>query len=179
MRILIAAIAALVLSAIQWLAPAAVPPALIEFARNVVPLLLAYIIADSIVGLRGGKTAAPPVEAPAAPRAPAKEESSQPGEALVLLSLLQEKGRFVDYLMEDITSFGDAQVAAASRVVHQGCAAVIREFLDVTPVHPARRETGLRSTNRPIPASIGSPARSPAKRRIAASCCIAGGRPRN
>lgn len=134
MRILIAAIAALILSALQWLAPAALPAGLIEFARIAVPLLLLYIVVDAALGLRGAKPA-PPVQQ-AQPRAPPKEEPSQPGEALVLLSLLQEKGRFIDYLMEDITSYGDAQVAAASRVVHQGCASVIKEYLEIRPVHP-------------------------------------------
>lgn len=134
MRILIAAIAALILSALQWLAPAALPAALIEFGRIAVPLLLLCIVIDAGLGLRGAKPAPAPVQQPQ-PRAAPKEEPSQPGEALVLLSLLQEKGRFIDYLMEDITSYGDAQVAAASRVVHQGCASVIKEYLEISPVH--------------------------------------------
>lgn len=79
--------------------------------------------------------AEPPVEETPAPPPRSREEPSAAGEALVLLSLLQEKGRFLDFVMEDITAYKDAQVAAASRVVHQGCAAVIREYLDVTPLH--------------------------------------------
>lgn len=137
MRILIAAIAALVLSIFPWLAPGVLPAALIEFGRNALPLLLIYIVADAIVGLRGGRTPAAPVRS-APPRGPNKEEPSQAGEALVLLSLLQERGRFIDYVQEDITTFNDAQVAAASRVVHQGCAAVVQEYLDVSPVHAGK-----------------------------------------
>jgi hypothetical protein len=69
---------------------------------------------------------------------PAKPEPTQTGEALILLSLLQEKGRFLDYVMEDITAFNDAQVAAASRVVHQGCSAVIKECLALSPTHEGK-----------------------------------------
>ena len=54
------------------------------------------------------------------------------------MPLLQEKGRFLDYLMEDITAFDDARVAAASRVVHQGCAAVVKECLALSPAHPGK-----------------------------------------
>jgi hypothetical protein len=45
----------------------------------------------------------------------------------MLLTLLQENGRFVDFVMEDITAYSDEQVSAAARVVHQGCREVIRE----------------------------------------------------
>jgi hypothetical protein len=41
--------------------------------------------------------------------------------ALMLLSLLQREGRLVDFLQQDITTFDDADVGAAARVVHQGC----------------------------------------------------------
>jgi hypothetical protein len=40
--------------------------------------------------------------------------------------------------MEDITAFNDAQVAAASRVVHQGCSAVIKECLALSPTHEGK-----------------------------------------
>ena len=40
--------------------------------------------------------------------------------------------------MEDITAFNDAQVAAASRVVHQGCSAVLNEFLAISPTHAGK-----------------------------------------
>ncbi|MGH8522226.1 MAG: DUF2760 domain-containing protein, partial [Gammaproteobacteria bacterium] len=70
-----------------------------------------------------------------APRPPSIKEGAGYGEVLAFLSLLQEKGRFIDFVMEDVTPFNDTQVAAASRVVHQGCAAVIREYFEISPVH--------------------------------------------
>ena len=51
-----------------------------------------------------------------------------------LLAALQEKGRLVDFLMDDITAFEDAQVGAAARVVHQGCRAVLDEHFDIQAV---------------------------------------------
>ena len=50
------------------------------------------------------------------------------------LSLLQERGRFVDFLMQDVQTFGDEQVGRAARIVHQGCRAVLQELCTLTPV---------------------------------------------
>lgn len=57
-----------------------------------------------------------------------------PEAALQLLSLLQREGRFVDFLEEDVSSFSDAQIGAAARVVHDGCRKAIREHLPIEPV---------------------------------------------
>lgn len=60
-------------------------------------------------------TAAPP---PAAAPEPAERDL---GPAMQLLGLLQREGRLVDFLQQDIATFSDAQIGAASRVVHSGC----------------------------------------------------------
>lgn len=144
MTVPIAALAICVLSALSLLPAGTLPadtlPANFWAWRDGAIVLLGLLIAG--LGLRGRETrpaAAVEAAAPAAPRPAAAPPPKQPpaysGEALVLLSLLQEKGRFIDYVMEDITAFNDAQVAAASRVVHQGCAAVIREYFAITPTH--------------------------------------------
>ncbi|MBX7193155.1 MAG: DUF2760 domain-containing protein [Sandaracinaceae bacterium] len=57
-----------------------------------------------------------------------------PEAALQLLALLQREGRFVDFLEEDVSSFSDAQIGAAARVVHDGCRKAIREHLPIAPV---------------------------------------------
>ena len=54
---------------------------------------------------------------------------------VAFLGRLQEKGRLVDFLMDDITRYPDAAVGAAARVVHQGSAAVVKELLDIAPLH--------------------------------------------
>ena len=59
-----------------------------------------------------------------APAAPPPVESSD--RATQLLAILQRDGRLVDFLMEDLAPYQDAQVGAAVRDVHRGC----REALD-------------------------------------------------
>lgn len=56
-------------------------------------------------------------------------------EAVNLLALLQQKGRFLDFVMDDVTRYPDAQIGAAARVVHQGCSSVVREYFEIKPVH--------------------------------------------
>ncbi len=91
--------------------------------------------AAQVVGLRG-ENAAPAAPGPAAlplesplqtPQAPRKDANSEsPNAALQLLSLLQREGRFVDFVQQDLTSFSDADIGAAARVVHEGCRRAIR-----------------------------------------------------
>ncbi|MFN8392859.1 MAG: DUF2760 domain-containing protein [Bdellovibrionota bacterium] len=58
------------------------------------------------------------------------------GSAVVsFLALLQQKGRFIDFIMDDIATYDDAQVGAAARVVHQGCSQLVREHFAILPVH--------------------------------------------
>ncbi len=57
-----------------------------------------------------------------------------PDAALQLLSLLQREGRFIDFLEEDVSSFSDAQIGAAARVVHDGCRKALREHVPIEPV---------------------------------------------
>ena len=67
-----------------------------------------------------------------------KEESqkkdNEKEDALTLLSLLQSKGRLLDFLMDDITSYDDTQVGSASRIVHEGCRGVLQEYFSIKPL---------------------------------------------
>ena len=63
------------------------------------------------------------------------EKRAPPEEgALHLLSIFQRDGRFVDFLKEDITSFKDADVGAAARLVHQGCKKALDAYFVLAPV---------------------------------------------
>ncbi|MBS1136925.1 MAG: hypothetical protein H6R11_879 [Proteobacteria bacterium] len=142
MGTLIAAFAAFVLSALYLLPlpPDLLPAAFAPYRDAVFMALSLYVVVAILIG-RQRKPKAEPRREPeprTEPVAPPKEEPPQVGEALLFLSLLQDKGRFVDFLMEDITAYNDAQVAAASRVVHQGCSAVIKEYLAISPVHEGK-----------------------------------------
>jgi hypothetical protein len=71
------------------------------------------------VALLPSRPAALPAREPAASPSPAAEP---PGaEALGLLGLLQEEGRFVDFVTEDLARYPDEQIGAAVRGIHAGC----------------------------------------------------------
>jgi hypothetical protein len=54
--------------------------------------------------------------------------------ALVLLSLLQAEGRFVDFVQQDIAAFPDGEVGAVARVVHSGCRKVLSSHLRIAAI---------------------------------------------
>ena len=86
--------------------------------------------------LTSGPVPAPvPVPAPMLPSSPPATSSDRDlNPALELLALLQEQGRFVDFLQEDITAASDADVGVAARVVHQGCRKVLADRLAIEPL---------------------------------------------
>ena len=55
-----------------------------------------------------------------------KDEKNIDG--VFLLSLLQKQGRLVDFLQQDITTFSNAEVGEAARVVHEGCARILGDY---------------------------------------------------
>lgn len=70
--------------------------------------------------------------------APPKTEdarSAKPsGVPLRMLALLQREGRLLDFLMENIAEYPDAQIGAAVRDIHRQCRAAILEHLVIEPV---------------------------------------------
>src|ERR671917_2266208 len=75
-----------------------------------------------------------PAAEPARPAPGQPEASRADAEIVHFLAMLQEKGRLVDFLMDDINVYSDAQVGAAARVVHAGCKGVLREYFRVNPI---------------------------------------------
>jgi hypothetical protein len=69
------------------------------------------------------------------PVAPPPPPPPDPGHrATQLLALLQRDGRLVDFLMEDLTPYADAQIGAAVRDVHAGSRKAIERYLTLRPV---------------------------------------------
>ncbi len=58
------------------------------------------------------------------------------GAAIRFLALLQREGRLVDFLLEDIQNYPDAQIGAAVRDIHRKCRDALREHLVMEPVLP-------------------------------------------
>ncbi|CAN7203370.1 DUF2760 domain-containing protein [Pseudoduganella sp. LjRoot289] len=84
-------------------------------------------------------TAAPTVAPTAAPTpapaaAPVILREATPDAALQLLGLLQREARLIDFTQENLSAYADADIGAAARVVHEGCAKVLREHFTIEPV---------------------------------------------
>jgi hypothetical protein len=78
-----------------------------------------------------------------AERKPAREPAPSNDAALVLLALLQREGRLLDFLEQDITSFEDAEVGAAVRVVHEGCKKALHAAATIEPVRDEEEESNV------------------------------------
>jgi hypothetical protein len=91
----------------------------------------------ALIGLLARPRAAAPAPQPEAepvrPEPPPEPARPEP-EIVGFLAILQEKGRLVDFLMDDIDAYSDAQVGAAARVVHAGCRSVLQEHFGIRPV---------------------------------------------
>ena len=53
---------------------------------------------------------------------------------LRLLSYLQQAGRLIDFLKEDVSSFTDAQIGAAVRKIHQDCKQILEDLVTIRPL---------------------------------------------
>lgn len=104
----------------------------------VVGAVLALLV---LLGLRANGPAvdvpAEPAPAPVLPPKRSRDERSR-HELAALLGMLQENGRLVDFVMEDIQGQPDARVGQVARVVHQGCREVILKAFGPEPA-----ETGV------------------------------------
>jgi len=78
--------------------------------------------------VRAPERVAPPAPAPPPPPPDPGHRATQ------LLALLQRDGRLVDFLMEDLTAYADAQIGAAVRDVHAGSRQAIERYVTLRPV---------------------------------------------
>ena len=76
------------------------------------------------------------VTRPAAPAAAAAAPAitEQPDGAIQMLALLQREGRLIDFLLEDLTAYSDAQIGVAVRDVHAGCRGVFTRYVTLEPI---------------------------------------------
>jgi len=78
-------------------------------------------LAASVASLRAGAVEPSALPAPVPVQKVDDAPAASSNGALQLLSLLQREGRFVDFVEQEITAFGDADIGAAARLVHEGC----------------------------------------------------------
>ena len=74
---------------------------------------------------------APEAAKPAAPKAVPPEKAHASG--LFVLSVLQQEGRLIDFLQQEVAAFSDEEVGAAARVVHGGCRKALQRLVAVQP----------------------------------------------
>src|SRR4030095_10023213 len=55
-------------------------------------------------------------------------------DALTLLATLQREARLIDFLMEDLAGYDDAQIGAAARDVHRACAVALERMFALRPL---------------------------------------------
>ena len=92
-----------------------------------------------------GSESKPLVARPSEPAEAPRKEAASPSAnaALQLLALLQREGRFVDFVQQELGSFGDADIGAAARVVHEGCRRAIRNHARVISVRQEAEGSAL------------------------------------
>jgi Domain of unknown function (DUF2760) len=116
-----------------------VPIAALALALAILVLVFALISGKSGAPMPTAQVAAPvPAPAPVPIQPPTSGTNRAEAEMATFLGLLQEKGRLVDFLMDDVTPYEDAEVGAAARVVHQGCQQVLQEYFKISPISEAQ-----------------------------------------
>ena len=101
-------------------------------------IVAAPLVAALLTALLGGgspRADVAVVSAGSAPQ-PAAPPPDRGEAALRLLALMQQEGRLVDFLEEDLTPYSDAQIGSAVRAIHGGCRTVLKDRLDLAPILP-------------------------------------------
>jgi hypothetical protein len=70
--------------------------------------------------------------APEPKPAPPPPPSDAP--AIQMLSILQRKGRLIDFLQENLSEYDDAQIGAAVRNIHAGCKEALNDHVKMEPI---------------------------------------------
>jgi hypothetical protein len=96
------------------------------------PLLLGVILAATLPRL--GRSAAVVSRAAPAPCPPPPPVVAPEDGALRLLGALQEEGRFVDFVQEDLGPYSDEQIGAAVRGIQEGCRKALAGRITIEPV---------------------------------------------
>jgi len=116
-------------------------------------------IADDIIAAVQPTAATAPAAAPSV-AVPAAESSDR---AVQILALLQRDGRLIDFLMEDLSTYADAQIGQAVRDVHAGCRESLGRYVTLAPVMAEEegRQTTIASGSDParikVVGNVGAP----------------------
>jgi hypothetical protein len=81
-----------------------------------------------------GRSEGPPPRAPEQPIIAADASDR----AVQMLALLQREGRLVDFVLEDLAAYSDAQIGAAVRDIHAGCRRALDRYVTLQAVIAGR-----------------------------------------
>src|SRR5262249_24035759 len=95
------------------------------------------------------KTDGPPPAQPSVPPA-----STDHDRAVQMLAILQRDGRLIDFLMEDLTGYSDAQVGTAVREAQAGARKARDRYQTLEPVLPGSEGGPIDVTGTVDPASV-------------------------
>jgi Domain of unknown function (DUF2760) len=104
-------------------------------------VLFNAVFAGRVQRLASGDARTP--AAPPPPEAVPKLLAPPTDSALQLLGLLQREGRLVDFLQEDVSSYADAEIGAAARVVHAQCKKALEAHVKLERIRSEAEGTRL------------------------------------
>ena len=91
------------------------------------------VLGDATLAARLSRLLTEPAPAkPTVPKAPPQEKTHASG--LFVLSVLQQDGRLIDFLQQDVAAYSDEEVGAAARVVHGGCRKALTRLVSTARV---------------------------------------------
>ncbi|MBI3860874.1 MAG: DUF2760 domain-containing protein [Planctomycetia bacterium] len=102
-----------------------------EFGRQVAELLAGPPPAPALPPASAAVPAKFDQSSQKQPEAPQRPQRSA---ALTLLATLQREARLVDFLMESIGEYSDAQIGAAVRDIHRDSAGVLERLFKIRPI---------------------------------------------
>lgn len=114
------------------------PPAKPELEAPVAPL-----VEPKPAAVSAAVPAEPPKPAPAVLSDEDRLAACRRG-AVQILSTLQREGRLLDFLMENVDGYTDAQIGAAVRDIHRGCRKALAEHIKPTPIRSEADESVVR-----------------------------------
>lgn len=106
-------------------------------AEPVSPPVSVPVVTPAVAAVKTEAAAAPSLSA-------AEREAIIHRGAVQLLAVLQREGRLLDFLLEDIDSYGDGQIGAAVRDIHRGCRKALAEHVKIAPIRSEPDEAVVR-----------------------------------
>jgi hypothetical protein len=111
----------------------------IVFASRCFFSILFHAVIPNDIAQKLVRPAVPQAPTVAPPSIPRLKEFQGPvseafDRAVQMLTLLQRDGRLIDFLLENISAFPDAQIGAAVRTIHDTCRQVLDQYVKLEPI---------------------------------------------